>query len=326
MPTSIDTRAIALAEYGALVTALPEPISAVSVVAQDFNESCFNESCFNETSAAELPRRPSRRTAPKRSAPKRLTPKRLAPGGILIGPVVLLAVWELASRLGFLSPRLLAAPSKAVVTGFGLVANGTLTEHFLASAQRAYLGLAIGVVLGVALALIAGLSRVGEAAVDGTVQIKRAIPTLALIPFGILWLGIGDVMKVAIISLSVFIPVYVNVHAALKGIDIRYVELARTLGLTRLEFLRRVVVPGAMPGFFTGLRLAVTTCWASLIVLEQINTTNGIGYLINRARDYGQTDVIVVGLAIYGGLGLVSDLAVRAWEGRALSYRKVLGQ
>ncbi len=174
--------------------------------------------------------------------------------------------------------------------------------------------------------MIAGLSRIGEASIDGTVQIKRAIPTLALIPFAILWLGIGDLMKVTIISLSVFIPIYVNVHAALKGIDIRYVELARTLGLTRLEFVRRVVIPGAMPGFFVGLRLAVTTCWASLIVLEQINTTDGIGYLINRARDYGQTDVIVVGLAIYGVLGLVSDLAVRFWERRALSYRKVLGR
>ncbi len=257
---------------------------------------------------------------------RRLTPPRLAPGGILFGPLVLLIAWELASRSGLLSPRLLAAPSKAVITGFKLSVDGALTEHFLASAERAYLGLVIGTVIGLVLALIAGLSRIGEASIDGTVQIKRAIPTLALIPFAILWLGIGDLMKVTIISLSVFIPIYVNVHAALKGIDIRYVELARTLGLTRLEFVRRVVIPGAMPGFFVGLRLAVTTCWASLIVLEQINTTDGIGYLINRARDYGQTDVIVVGLAIYGALGLVSDLAVRFWERRALSYRKVLGR
>jgi sulfonate transport system permease protein len=195
----------------------------------------------------------------------------------------------------------------------------------LASAERAYLGLAIGVVAGLIFALVAGLSRVGEASIDGTVQIKRAIPTLALIPFGILWLGIGDLMKVAIIATSVFIPVYVNTHTALWGIDIRYVELARSVDLTRFEFIRRVAIPGALPGFFTALRLAVTACWTALIVLEQINTTAGIGYLINRARDYGQTDVIVVGLTIYGILGLVSDLAVRFWERRALSYRTVLG-
>jgi len=256
---------------------------------------------------------------------KRLTPKRLAPGGILFGPVVLLAVWELGSRTGFISPRLLAAPSAAVVTGFQLVVDGALVDHFLASAKRAYLALAIGVVVGVILALISGLSRIGEASIDGTVQIKRAIPTVALIPFGILWLGIGDLMKIAIISLSVLIPIYVNVHAALRSIDIRYVEIARAVGLTRLEFVRRIAIPGAMPGFFLGLRLAVTTCWASLIVLEQINTTDGIGYLINRARDYGQTDVILVGLAVYGILGLVSDLLVRLCERKALSYRKALG-
>jgi sulfonate transport system permease protein len=296
-------------QFASVFAASPEPIASASLVAQR----------ILARGIAEAP-------AVERRRPRALTPKRLMPGGILLGPAVLLTAWELASRLGLLSPRLLAAPSKALATGVQLIANGTLIEHFLASAQRAYLGLVIGVAIGVVLALAAGLSRFGEATIDGTVQIKRAIPTLALIPFGILWLGIGDVMKVAIIALSVFIPVYVNVHAALKSIDIRYVELARTLGLTRLEFIRRIVIPGATPGFFIGLRLAVTTCWAALIVLEQINTTDGIGYLINRARDYGQTDVIVVGLAIYGGLGLVSDLAVRLWERKALSYRKVLGR
>jgi len=266
----------------------------------------------------------ARPRAERGPASRRLTPRRLAPGGILLGPVVLVILWEAACRLGWLSPRVLAAPSTVLVTGFDLLASGALTDHFLASAKRAYLGLGVGVALGVVFALIAGLSRIGEATIDGTVQIKRAIPTLALIPFGILWLGIGDLMKVAIISLSVFIPVYVNTHAALQGIDLRYVELARTLGLTRLEFVRRVAIPGVMPGFFTGLRLAVTTCWTALIVLEQINTTEGIGYLINRARDYGQTDVIVVGLAIYGALGLGSDLIVRIWARRVLSYRRVL--
>jgi sulfonate transport system permease protein len=198
------------------------------------------------------------------------------------------------------------------VAGYELWADGVLVKNFVASAQRAYLGLGIGVVIGLILALIAGLTRLGDASVDGLVQIKRAIPTLALIPLAILWLGIGEVMKVAIIATSVFVPIYINTHAALRSIDIRYVELARTVGLTRSQF-------------FTGLRLAVTTCWTALVVLEQINTTEGIGYLMTRARDYGQTDVIVVGLVIYAVLGLGSDVAVRVWERNVLSYRKVLG-
>ncbi|WP_244471081.1 ABC transporter permease [Microvirga massiliensis] len=278
--------------------------------------------------AASLPERagpPARAGSAPRRQSRSLAPKRLPRGGILVGPLVLVLVWELASAAGGLSPKLLAAPSTAVLTGLDLLANGTLADHFLASAQRAYLGLAIGVVTGLVLALVSGLSRAGEASIDGIVQIKRAIPTLALIPLAILWLGIGEAMKVALIATSVLVPVYINTHAALRSIDIRFVELARTVGLTWAEFLRRVALPGALPGFFTGLRLAVTTCWTALVVLEQINTTEGIGYLMNRARDYGQTDVIVVGLAIYAVLGLASDLAVRLGERRALAYRKVLG-
>lgn len=255
---------------------------------------------------------------------QKLAPGRLPPGGILFGPVALVVIWELASAFGWLSPRFLAAPSTAVLTGFELLSNGTLADHFLASAKRAYLGLGIGVAIGLAMALAAGLSRIGEASLDGLVQIKRAVPTLALIPLAILWLGIGEAMKIALIASSVLVPVYINTHAALRGIDIRHVELARTVGISRSAFLREVALPGALPGFFTGLRLAVTTCWTALVVLEQINTTEGIGYLMNRARDFGQTDIIVVGLAIYAILGLGSDFVVRAWERKALSYRKAL--
>jgi len=254
----------------------------------------------------------------------KLAPGRLPPGAILFGPVALVVIWELASALGWLSPRFLAAPSTAVLTGFELLSNGTLADHFLASAKRAYLGLGIGVAIGLVMALAAGLSRVGEASLDGLVQIKRAVPTLALIPLAILWLGIGEAMKIALIASSVLVPVYINTHAALRGIDIRHVELARSIGISRGAFLREVALPGALPGFFTGLRLAVTTCWTALVVLEQINTTEGIGYLMNRARDFGQTDIIVVGLAIYAILGLGSDFAVRYWERKALSYRKAL--
>jgi len=257
--------------------------------------------------------------------PPRFAPGLSLRGSILIGPLVVLTLWQIASMTGLLPERLLAAPSKAVVTGIDLASDGTLLRHLLASAQRAYTGLLIGVVLGVVLALASGLSRIGEASIDGLVQVKRAVPTLALIPLAILWLGIGEVMKITIITAAVLVPLYINTHAGLRGIDLRYIELARTVGLTYAEFLKRVALPGALPGFFTGLRLAVTTCWTSLVVLEQIATSEGIGYLMNRARDYGQTEIIVVGLIIYAALGLTSDILVRLWERRALSYRKVLG-
>lgn len=258
------------------------------------------------------------------------TPDRLAPGKLprglqLAGPILLVLIWEGAARLGYLSPHTLAAPSTAIATGIELFADGTLLPHLAASAGRAYAGLFLGVLTGVVLALAAGLTMTGEALIDGLVQIKRAIPTLALIPLVILWLGIGEAMKIFIIFTAVLVPVYVNTHAALRGIDIGHVELARTLGLTRAEFIRNVALPGALPGFFVSLRLAVTLCWTSLVVLELINTQTGIGYLMNRARDWGQTDIIVVGIFIYATLGLLSDAAVRMIEARALSYRRSIG-
>lgn len=257
--------------------------------------------------------------------PPTLTPGRLPRGTRLLGPLLVVAIWEAASRLGILSPYTLAAPSTAAATGIQMIADGTLLPHLAASAGRAYAGLFLGVLTGVLLALAAGLTRTGEALLDGLVQVKRAVPTLALIPLVILWLGIGETMKVFLIFTAVLVPVYINTHAALRGIDMGHVELARTLGLTRGEFIRKVALPGALPGFFVSLRLAVTLCWTSLVVLELINTQTGIGYLMNRARDWGQTDIIVVGIFIYAALGLLSDAVVRVLEARALAWRRSIG-
>jgi sulfonate transport system permease protein len=255
----------------------------------------------------------------------RLAPARLPPGLRLLGPLAAVLIWEASSRLGLLSLSTLVAPSTAIVTGLDMLRDGSLLPHLVASAARAYAGLFLGVVVGVVLALVSGLTRSGEALIDGIVQAKRAVPTLALIPLGIIWLGIGEAMKIFLIFMAVMVPIYINTHAALRGIDIGYVELARTLGLTRSEFIRNVALPGALPGFFVALRLAVALCWTSLVVLELINTQAGIGYLMNRARDWGQTDIIVVGIFIYAVLGLASDAVVRMVEARALSYRRSLG-
>ena len=135
-------------------------------------------------------------------------------------------------------------------------------------------------------------------------NLNRAIPTLGLIPLFILWLGIGETFKIAIIAIVVYIPIYLNTHAALSGIDSRFVELAEVQGLNRFQFIRQIVIPGALPGFFVGLRLGVTGSWLGLVVLEQINATSGLGYMMFQAQNYGQTDVILVGLVVYGIFGL----------------------
>lgn len=255
--------------------------------------------------------------------------RRLAPGrrlrySQLLGPLLLLLLWSLGNATGTLDPRVLPAPWTVVHTGAHLWVDGTLRTDLGTSLWRAAQGFAIGLVVGVGLALLAGLSRIGEALIDGTVQINRAVPTLGLIPLFILWLGIGETFKVAIIAIVVYIPIYLNLYSALSGIDQRYVQLAEVLGLSRWQFVRQIVIPGSLPGFFVGLRLGVTGSWLSLVVLEQINATNGLGYMMFQAQNYGQTDVIVLGLLIYGVFGFASDSIVRVLERRVLSWRHSL--
>jgi sulfonate transport system permease protein len=263
-------------------------------------------------------------------APRPRRRRRLGPGptsarALVVGPLLLLVAWTLGSATGLIEPETLSAPWTVVATSGELVADGRLQSNLLTSVQRAMIALALGVVVGVVLALIAGLTRTGEAVIDGPVQIKRAVPTLALIPLAIIWFGIGEEMKIIVIALSVLVPIYINTHAALRGVDARYVELAESVRLSRAAFVRRVALPGALPGFFVGLRLAVTVSWTALVVVEQVNATSGIGYLMTQARTYGQTEIIVVGLVIYAVFGFVSDLAVRAVERRTLSWRRTLG-
>ncbi|MFJ8423198.1 ABC transporter permease [Streptomyces sp. NPDC094021] len=255
---------------------------------------------------------------------RRLSPGRRLPAARLAGPLLVLAAWAIASAAGRLDAAAIPAPWTVLRTLGQLWTEGTLPTDVLTSLRRAAYGFTIGLAAGVLLALVSGLSRAGEALIDGTVQLNRAIPTLGLIPLFILWLGIGETFKVAIIAIVVYVPVYLNTHAALAGIDSRYVELAEVQGLSRLGFVRQVVIPGALPGFFVGLRLGVTGSWLGLVVLEQINATSGLGYLMFQAQNYGRTDTILVGLLIYGVFGLVSDSAVRLIERRVLSWRRTL--
>jgi sulfonate transport system permease protein len=184
--------------------------------------------------------------------------RRLGPGqpitfGAVLGPVLLLVIWSIGSATGWLDERVLSAPWTVVTTAGDLIADGRLQSNLWTSTQRAFIGLGLGIVLGVVLALISGLSRLGEAILDGPIQIKRAIPSLALLPLLILWLGIGESMKIVTILLGVFVPIYIHTHNGLRTIDARYVELAQTVGLSHWDFIRRVVLPGALPGFLLGL-------------------------------------------------------------------------
>jgi sulfonate transport system permease protein len=238
-----------------------------------------------------------------------------------LSPLAFLLVWELGSRTGIIPEHTLAAPSAVLATLFGMIRSGELPTNLLVSMMRVAIGLLIGITVGTVLALVAGLSRSGEATVDPLMQIKRTIPTLALTPLFIVWFGIGETPKIGLIAFASTFPIYLNLYSGIRSVDVRLIEGARTLGLSRAELVRHVILPGALPSLMVGLRYSLSIAILVLVVAEQINASAGLGYLINNARDFLRTDIIVVCLMVYAILGLTADWLVRAVEQRALVWR-----
>jgi len=238
-----------------------------------------------------------------------------------MSPLLLIALWELGSRAGVIPAHILAAPSSVVKTAWDMIVSGELPSNMLVSLGRALAGLAIGVTLGSALAVTAGLTRAGENAVDPPIQMLRTLPSLALSPLFIVWFGIGETPKIALIALGTMFPIYLNLYNGIRGVDPKLIEAARSFGLKGWDLIAEVILPGALPSFLLGLRFALAGSWLILVVAEQINASAGLGYLINNARDFSRTDVIVVCLLVYALLGLAADAVVRAIERRALAWR-----
>ena len=236
-------------------------------------------------------------------------------------PIALLLLWQLGSSLGVIPEQKIASPAQILATGKDLVLDGTLGSETLVSVQRVAIGFAIGALIGVALAVVAGLTRPGEDAVDPVMQMLRTLPHFGLIPLLIVWMGIGEMPRIALIGLGVMFPLYLNTFAGIRSIDRKFLEAAKTMHLNRRQRLRHVVIPGAIPQALVGLRQSLGVAWLSLIVAETVSADSGLGYMINHAREFLQTDVIVVGLAVYSVLGLLTDSLVRFLERRALSWR-----
>ncbi|MFI6028668.1 ABC transporter permease [Amycolatopsis magusensis] len=238
-----------------------------------------------------------------------------------ISPVALLVLWQLASGSGLLPPEKLSSPLTVLQAGIDTASTGELGEAFAVSVTRVLAGFTIGASIGLLLGIVAGLSRWGNLLVDPPVQMLRTLPFLGLIPLFILWFGIGETPKIVLVALGVAFPLYLNVHSGIRSVDAQLVEATTALGYTRAERLWHVVLPSAVPHTLVGLRQSLGIAWLSLIVGEQVNADAGLGYLINNAREFLRTDVIVVGLIVYAALGLATDALVRLLEGRALRWR-----
>jgi sulfonate transport system permease protein len=237
-------------------------------------------------------------------------------------PLLLVAFWQVASWAGWIDGSTLASPAQVWHAFRDSWSSGQLWPSIITSLRRVLIGLAIGVSAGTVFGLTAGLSRVGEELVDAPLQMLRALPFLGLMPLLIVWLGIGEGVKIGLVVIGVVFPVYLNLHKGIRSVDPRYAELSRACGVGRWGVIRKVILPGALPSFLIGLRFALGIAWLSLVIGETVNADQGIGYLIMQGQQYLQTDVIVMGLVIYAILGLLMEGLVRLIERRALPWRR----
>lgn len=229
-------------------------------------------------------------------------------------PLALVALWQLSASRGWLSNRVLPAPLDVATAALTLAASGELWTHVRVSSGRALTGLAIGGGLGLLLGLLTGSVRLFETLLDSTIQMVRNIPALALIPLVILWFGIDESAKLFLIAVAVFFPIYLNTFHGIRNVDPGLIEMGRAYGLSRWELYTQIILPGALSSILVGLRFSLGLMWVILIVAETISAQAGIGYLTMNAREFLQTDIVLVGILLYAALGKLADLFARALE------------
>jgi sulfonate transport system permease protein len=235
-------------------------------------------------------------------------------------PALLLLLWQAGAMAGLIEEDILPAPSAVVAAGWQLAQSGELLRNIEVSTWRALVGFAIGGGLGLACGFLTGLSRLGERLLDSSVQMLRNIPHLALIPLVILWFGIDEAAKLFLVALGSFFPVYVNTMHGVRSVDPQLVEMGRAYGMDGPTLFRRIVLPGALPSIFVGLRYALGIMWLTLIVAETIAANSGIGYMAMHAREFMLVDVVVFSILVYALLGKLADSVARALERACLSW------
>ncbi|MFM0004863.1 MULTISPECIES: ABC transporter permease subunit [Paraburkholderia] len=237
-----------------------------------------------------------------------------------IVPVLVLVLWEAAARIGLIAPQVLPAPSSVAETALDLARNGDLFVHLGVSLLRAMAGFLIGGIIGLALGIMVGFSPLAQALFDRSIQMVRAVPFLAMLPLVIVWFGVGEVAKIFLVALAVLFPIYVNTMLGIRQIDPKLMELAKVIGLNWTAIVRRIILPGAMPSILTGVRYALAHAWLALVIAETLATTKGIGFLAMDAREFLQTNVILLTMIIYAIIGVVADALVRSLETHFLSW------
>lgn len=243
--------------------------------------------------------------------------EQLIPWGV---PILLIVIWQLSVQLGWLSTRVLPAPTSVISAAVGLASTGELWRHIYISSVRALVGFGIGGAIGLVLGILNGAFPVAEKLLDTSVQMLRNIPHLAMIPLVIMWFGIGEEAKLFLVAIGVIFPIYLNTFHGIHTVDRGLLEMGRVYGLKPWELFWQIILPGALPSILIGVRFALGIMWLTLIVAETIASDSGIGYMAMNAREFMQTDVVVFGILMYALLGKLADAIAKFLEVKLLQW------
>lgn len=225
----------------------------------------------------------------------------------LVLPVALGFLWEWAAANALINTRLMPPPSRVWDTMAMLAARGELTYHVLATLYRVFAGFAIGAIAGTLIGALAGSSEAVRRLIDPTLQALRAVPSIAWVPLFILWLGIFETSKIALIAVGVFFPVYLGVGGAIANIDRKLIEVGRVFRLSRLELARRVMLPAVLPDWIISLRSGLGLGFMFVVAAEFMGASEGLGYLLVDGQQMGKPDQIIGAIVAFALLGKLCD-------------------
>jgi sulfonate transport system permease protein len=245
-------------------------------------------------------------------------------------PFVVLSLWLFSTTSGWIDQSILPSPITVAHAAYEQWTNNTLWTDIGVSLSRVLAGFSIGMLSGLVLGTAVGLSQFNHDLLDRSLQMLRTIPHLALVPLMILWLGIDETPRILLVALGTLFPVYINTASGIKNVDAKLLEMGKSYGLSRKELIKQIIIPGAMPSILVGIRYALGAAWLTLVIAETIASRNGIGYMVQNARELLRIDIIIFAILLYALAGWLADWLIRQIEYRVLrwnpAYKKAAGQ
>ncbi|WP_240339706.1 ABC transporter permease [Halobacillus ihumii] len=236
-------------------------------------------------------------------------------------PIVLIIIWEVASRSGWVAPYLLPAPSVVLEEIVGMAQEGELWGHISITLYRVFAGFLLGMIAAAILGAATGYIRIVEKILDPMLQALRAIPSLAWVPLFVLWIGIGEASKITLVAVGVFFPIYLNLTSGIQGVDRKLIEVGRMYHFTSLQQIRKIIFPAALPSFLVGVRSGLSLGWMFVVAAELLGASQGLGYLMVFGQNTSSPELVIGSIVLFAIFGKITDEILKRIQTRTLRWQ-----